>query len=216
MVNYPNESKAYRSARQALLEAEIALRAQIEAVAEQRRALPAGGTVPEDYAFADPSGRSVRLSTLFGDFDHLLVYSYMYGPDWAAPCPSCTSMLDGLNGQVTHITAAAALAVVASARPEQLARTRDMRGWTRLPLYSAGGSSYQTDYHGRRGGKELPMLNVFERTGGEIRHFWGSEMMFAPAPQEPRHVDALWPLWNALDLTRAGRGGLDPADTFAR
>ena len=50
-LHYPNESAEYRAARNALLNDEIALRAQIEAVAAKRRALPPGGNVPEDYVF---------------------------------------------------------------------------------------------------------------------------------------------------------------------
>jgi predicted dithiol-disulfide oxidoreductase (DUF899 family) len=51
------------------------------------------------------------------------------------------------------------------------------------------------------------MLNVFERDGEKIRHFWGSELFYAPADpdQDPRHVGTLEPFWNLLDLTRAGR-----------
>jgi hypothetical protein len=50
-LRYPNESAEYRAARNALLDAEIALRKQIEAVAAERRSLPLGGKVPEDYVF---------------------------------------------------------------------------------------------------------------------------------------------------------------------
>jgi predicted dithiol-disulfide oxidoreductase (DUF899 family) len=50
-LSFPNESAEYRTARNALLDAEIALRRQLEAVAAQRRSLPPGGEVPEDYVF---------------------------------------------------------------------------------------------------------------------------------------------------------------------
>jgi len=52
------------------------------------------------------------------------------------------------------------------------------------------------------------MLNVFRRDGGEIRHFWGSELMFEPTEegQDPRHSDSIDPLWNLLDFTPDGRG----------
>src|SRR5271168_4940322 len=105
-VRFPGESAEYRTARDRLLEAEIALRRQTEAVAAQRRALPPGGQVPEDYVFAEgEDARPVRLSQLFGDKRTLLVYSYMYGPAMVSPCPACTSMLDGLDSQAPHITA---------------------------------------------------------------------------------------------------------------
>ena len=51
------------------------------------------------------------------------------------------------------------------------------------------------------------MLNVFRRDGDAIRHFWGSELFYAPAEpgQDPRHVGTLEPSWNMFDLTREGR-----------
>jgi predicted dithiol-disulfide oxidoreductase (DUF899 family) len=51
------------------------------------------------------------------------------------------------------------------------------------------------------------MLNVFHRDGEKIRHFWGSELFYAPAEpgQDPRHVGTLEPVWNLLDLTPEGR-----------
>ena len=53
------------------------------------------------------------------------------------------------------------------------------------------------------------MLNVFVRRKDAVRHFWGSELLRAKTQpgQNGRHVDMLWPLWNALDLTPEGRGG---------
>ena len=52
------------------------------------------------------------------------------------------------------------------------------------------------------------MANVFVRRNGTTRHFWSSELMFAPTDpdQHPRHVDFMWPLWSVLDRTPAGRG----------
>src|SRR5262249_10814320 len=105
-LRYPNESAEYRAARNALLEDEIALRAQIEAVAAQRRALPLGGKVPEDYVF-ERSGRTsmpekVRMSELFGPHDTLILYSFMYGPERDLPCTGCTHLLDGLDGAARH------------------------------------------------------------------------------------------------------------------
>ena len=77
-VRFPNESAGYRQARDALLAEEIELRRHIERVAEQRRALPAGGTVPKDYAFVGENG-PVTFSRLFGDKQTLAVYSYIAG-----------------------------------------------------------------------------------------------------------------------------------------
>jgi predicted dithiol-disulfide oxidoreductase (DUF899 family) len=76
-VTFPNETAAYRSARNALLHHELAQRRQMEAVAAELRALPPGGEVPEDYVFdgiGDGAPSKVRLSELFRGGDSLLVY----------------------------------------------------------------------------------------------------------------------------------------------
>src|SRR5271168_1185412 len=94
-LRFPNESKAYRDARNALLVAELELRRQVERVASQRRALPPGGEVREDYVFDDLAGgarRPVKLSQLFGPHDTLVTYNFMFSPrEGARPCPMCTS-----------------------------------------------------------------------------------------------------------------------------
>ncbi|HLZ81937.1 MAG TPA: DUF899 family protein, partial [Caulobacteraceae bacterium] len=74
-VRFPGESAAYRGARDKLLESEMALRRQMEAVAAQRRALPPGGLIPTDYVFDEAEdAHAVRLSQLFGDKKTLLLY----------------------------------------------------------------------------------------------------------------------------------------------
>jgi predicted dithiol-disulfide oxidoreductase (DUF899 family) len=82
------------------------------------------------------------------------------------------------------------------------------RGWRRLRLISSLGNSYNRDYLAETAeGHQRPMLNVFQRDGEAIRHFWGSELFYAPADpgQDPRHVGTLEPLFNMLDLTPGGR-----------
>ena len=95
-IRLPNESDEYRRARNELLAAEIELRRHIEAVAERRRALPPGGEVKKKYQFQGEHG-PVSFVELFGDKQTLVVYSYMYGPERARPCPMCTSLLSALR-----------------------------------------------------------------------------------------------------------------------
>jgi predicted dithiol-disulfide oxidoreductase (DUF899 family) len=207
-MKFPNESKAYRVARNKLLHAEKALRTKVEAVAALRRKLPAGGAVAEDFVF-EGNGGPVRLSELFGGHDTLLAYSFMYGPKMAQACPMCTSMLDGLNGNAPHLAQRASLAVIAKSPIGRIQEFARQRGWSNLRLLSSAGSRYNGDYFGEGPeGNQMPMLNVFVRRGGKIRHFWGTELLYAKsAPgQHPRHVDAIWSFWNALDLTPEGRG----------
>ena len=98
-VSFPNETAEYRRSRNALLAAETRLRSSIEDVARLRRSLPAGGEVPHDYVFTTLDGAQAPLSSLFTHSERgLAIYSLMYGPNADAPCPMCTSLLDGLNG----------------------------------------------------------------------------------------------------------------------
>jgi predicted dithiol-disulfide oxidoreductase (DUF899 family) len=211
---FPGESAAYRQARNKLLEAEKDLRRAIEVVAAQRRKLPTGGVVDEDYIFEEAvdgeHARDVRLSELFSPGkDTLVIYNFMYGPHDEAACPSCTSILDSLDGAATHLSQRINLAVVAkSPLPRILAHAR-RRGWRHLRLMSSAGNSYKRDYFGESpDGDQWPMLNVFKRDGNRVRHFWSSELFFAPSDrgQDMRHVDFIWPIWNLFDVTPDGRG----------
>lgn len=210
---FPGETARYRAARDRLLAAEVALRDQLEAVAALRRELPLGGALKEDYAFEElsPTGavRRVRLSELFEPGrQSLLVYSFMLGPGMSAPCPMCTSLLDGLDGNAQHIGQRMSLAVVGRSPIQRLVEAGRARGWRNLRLVSAAGCDYQRDYHGEdEQGGQWPMANVFVKRDGAVHHFWGSELLWVDFPTgNQRHVDLLWPLWNVLDLTPEGRG----------
>ena len=143
-LTFPNETTEYRKARSDLLAEEIALRRHIEEVAAQRRALPSGGDVPQDYVFErigdNGMPEQIEMSKLFGRHATLILYSFMYGPDREAPCPMCTQILDSVNG-------------------------------------------------------------------GKVRHFWGSELSWAPSEpgQNHRSGDAVSALWGLLDMTPEGR-----------
>lgn len=211
----PGESADYRAARNALLHEEQALRKKIEEVAAARRALPPGGLLKEDYEFRELELRngttsSVRFSELFRDKHDLIVYSYMFGPDWKTPCASCTSVIDGIDASSRHVRQQVEMVVVGKATPAQLFDIAAERGWRDVRLLSAANNDYPRDYHAQPGeGTDslMPIMNVFQRDGGEIRHFWASELLWTPMPgAHPRHVDSIWPLWNLLDMTRSGRG----------
>ncbi len=233
-IAFPGESAEYRAARNRLLEQEIELRRAMEAVAAARRGLPPGGIVPQDYIFqAEGPGGSlaeVRLSELFAPGrDSLVIYSMMFprasdddspGPVTGqtallplaeGPCPSCTALLDQLDGAAELASQRVNLAVAAQTPIERLLAFAAERGWRRLRLLSSAGTTYNCDYLAETAaGEQQPMLNVFHRDGNTIRHFWGSELFYASTDsgQEPRHVGTLEPLWNLFDLTPEGR----PAD----
>jgi predicted dithiol-disulfide oxidoreductase (DUF899 family) len=212
---FPNEPAEYRPARNALLQAEIELRRQTERVAALRRALPPGGPVPQDYLFQEydraiGQARPIRLSDLFGDKRSLITYGLMFGPKAERACPSCTSIVDSLDGASDHVRQRAELVVVARSPIERIVAHAHDRGWTHVRLLSSASNSFNPDYFAEDAeGSQWPMINVFSKDAdGTVRWRWASELMFvAPEPgQDPRHADMIWPLWNLLDLTPEGRG----------
>src|SRR5687767_14530526 len=153
----------------------------MEAVAAARRELPPGGVIPEDYVFqgagADGAPADVRLSELFADGrDSLAIYSFMFprsprderpGPATGrtallplaeGPCPSCTALLDQLDGAAEHAGQRLNLAVVAKAPLERILAFADERGWRRLRLLSSATNGYNRDYLGETAeGSQMPM-----------------------------------------------------------
>jgi predicted dithiol-disulfide oxidoreductase (DUF899 family) len=230
-IAFPGESPEYRAARDLLLEQEIELRRTMEIVAAARRELPDGGVAPEDYVFqgagADGAPCDVRLSELFAPGkDSLAIYSFMYprdpgddrpGPTSGqtallpleeGPCPSCVALLDQLDGAAEHAGQHLNLAVVAKAPLPRILAFAKERDWRQLTLLSSAANSYNRDYHAETdNGAQRPMLTVFHRDGEAIRHFWSSELFYAPTDpgQDPRHVGTLEPVWNLFDLTPEGR-----------
>lgn len=216
---FPGESEEYRKKRDELLTAEIKLRRQIEEVARMRRNLPRGGALKENYIFEEgPSDLSktgevaeVRFSDLFREGKStLLVYSFMFAPEAEKACPSCTSILDGLNGQARHFLDRINFIAVAKAPIEKFRSWARKREWHNVRLLSSYNNSYNRDYHGESPeGDQWPTLNVFtKKEDGNIFHFYDTELLYAPTDDEQnaRHVDMIWPLWNLFDLTPEGRG----------
>jgi predicted dithiol-disulfide oxidoreductase (DUF899 family) len=219
-ARFPGESDEYRRARNELLQGEIELRRQIEAVAAQRRKLPPGGTVPDDYTFEEWDAganavRQVRLSELFEKGkDTLFLYSHMFIPGKQGlpleeGCPSCTSIIDAVDGSARHLVQRINFAVVARVPIGQFRAHAQSRGWRHARLLSSANNTYHRDYLAEGpDGSQLPMATVFTRRDGKIRHTWSSELFLAtPEPgQDPRHVDFMWPMWMILDRTPDGRG----------
>jgi predicted dithiol-disulfide oxidoreductase (DUF899 family) len=207
-LKYPNESKEYRDARESLIKDEQELVDKVKSVAEKRRKLPLGGELKEDYVFqwafdgkgGGKIGESVKFSELFGDKDTLLLYSFMYGPNWDNPCPSCTSLMDGFDRTWYQVSQNAAFAAIAKAPADQINAWAKRRGWSQIPLVSGSESNYQADYkcQGDSDDMQFPVMHVFRKKDGKIFHFWGTEAMM-------NHVDTVWAYWNLMDFTPEGR-----------
>ena len=235
-IAFPNETTDYRSARAALLEREVALRREMEAVATELRSLPPGGEVPEDYLFdcigADGVPSKVRLSELFRGGDTLMLYHYMFprhaqdhrpGPTVGAmaqvplaegPCPSCTALIDMWEGTMPHFEGLGGnLAVVAKAPIGRVAAFASDKGWKHIRLLSAANNTFKRDYHGEDAdGQQVPIMTVFKREpDGTIRLHWASELVFESSDQgqDMRHLGTVEPLWTLFDLTPGGRPNAD-------
>ncbi len=205
-AHFPNESAAYREARNRLLAEEIELRRHLERVAQQRRALPLGGIIPEDYTLIGAND-PISFSELFGDMNTLVVYSMMYGPRRERPCPMCTAMLTSWDGMAQNFRERAALAVFARSPIQRLLDWKAERHWRNLDLYSDIDGNYTRAYVDPKDG-DVPALNIFTKRNGAIHHFWSGEFNFdmADPGQDPRSAPELDPLWILLDLTPNGRG----------
>jgi len=203
-LRYPNESKAYRAARDALQKEEEDLIARTKALAAKRRKLPPGGELKEDYIFQSATegkvGQRVAFSELFGGKQNLLLYSFMFGPNWDNPCPSCTSLMDGFDRTWYSVSQDLAFAAIAKAPAEKIHAWAKQRGWSQIPLLSGYESTFQADYkcQGENDDLQWPVMHAFRKDGDTIRHFWATEKM-------ENHVDTVWPYWNLFDFTALGR-----------
>ena len=211
---YPNESREYRAARDDLLRAEQELVDKMKSVAAKRRKLPLGGEVQEDYVFRRANdgkvGEPVKFSELFEDKNTLLLYSFMFGPSWDKPCPSCTSLVDGFDRTWYQVTRHAAFAAIAKAPADRINAWAKQRAWSQIALVSGSDSSYQADYKCQEESDDMqqPVMHVFRRQRGKIFHFWGTEL-----PEN--HMDTVWPYWNLMDFTPEGRPDIDtPPQNF--
>jgi predicted dithiol-disulfide oxidoreductase (DUF899 family) len=134
------------AARTALLEQEKELTRRRDALSAERRRLPMV-EVTEDYRFTGPQGE-VGLADLFEGRQQLLIYHFMFGPDWEEGCPSCSAGIDELSrGFLEHLNIRdTTFALVSRAPLEKLEAWKAHKGWDHLTWYSSGGSDFNYDY----------------------------------------------------------------------
>ena len=205
-------------ARKALLDEEKAFQAARDRLAERRRELPLV-LLEKDYLFAGENG-NVSLSDLFGKYGQLIVYHFMFDPDWDEGCKSCSFLSDGFDGVMPHFAARdVALAVVSRAPLENLLTYRSRMGWG-FPWVSSHENDFNKDfnvsfaaedlasgkgtYNYREGGAvipEMPGLSVFLK--GEAGRIYHSYSTYA------RGLDPLIPTYQMLDLVPKGRDEQD-------
>jgi predicted dithiol-disulfide oxidoreductase (DUF899 family) len=216
-ARFPGETPQYRRARNRLLQAEVKLRRQTEAVAAQLRKLPLGGQVKKDYVFeaSGPGGsgvKKVKLSELFAPGKRtLFIYNFMYPESVGSmtPCPSCTSIIDAIDGSARHVVQRINFAIVAKAPIDKFGAHARKRRWRNALLLSSAKNDFNVDYRSEGpDGQQFPLAHVFARRGKKIYHVWSSELWFAKTEpgEDMRHVDFMWPMWSMFDRTPEGRG----------
>jgi predicted dithiol-disulfide oxidoreductase (DUF899 family) len=201
-------------ARRQLLEEEKVLQRARDALAEKRRELP-WRRIDEDYVFDGENG-PVSLGEMFGDCVQLIVYHFMYHPDWDEGCKSCSFWADQYDAAIPHLKARdVALACVSRGPLEKLLAYRSRMGWS-FPWYSSAGNSFNYDfnvtftpeqveakdgiYNYRKANwlaEELPGLSTFVKDEeGKVFHTYSA---FS------RGLDPLNATYQMLDLVAKGR-----------
>jgi predicted dithiol-disulfide oxidoreductase (DUF899 family) len=181
-----------------------------EELARERRQLP-WERVDTAYQFDGPEGR-LSLADLFGGRDQLIVYHFMFGPDWQEGCPGCSYWADNFNGVDVHLAARdTALIAVSLAPLATLEAYKKRMGWN-FRWVSSVGPDFNHDYGvTRRPGdkvfpynygstpremEELPGISVFIRQGNDVFHTYSTYA---------RGLDAVNSAYHLLDLTAKGR-----------
>jgi predicted dithiol-disulfide oxidoreductase (DUF899 family) len=136
--------KEWLAARLELLEAEKALTRRSDEVAQRRQELP-WVRLGKTYRFETDAGRA-SLADLFRGRSQLLVYHFMFGPDYAAGCPSCSAIADSFDGVAVHLANHDVMLWAVSRAPlAKLQAYRHRMGWT-FPWASSFGSDFNSDF----------------------------------------------------------------------
>jgi predicted dithiol-disulfide oxidoreductase (DUF899 family) len=204
----------WTAARKRLLAKEKEFSRQRDALSEERRRLPRVA-IEKEYVFQGPEGRRT-LADLFDGKRQLVVYHFMFGPDWEAGCPSCSLVADNFASGLVHLAARdTAFAVVSRAPIDKIERFRTRMGWD-FPWLSSYGTDFNYDFqvtldekhavynyapvssqppgYPREGEREG--LSVFLREGERLFHTYSTYQ---------RGIDTLLNTYNFLDLTPLGR-----------
>jgi predicted dithiol-disulfide oxidoreductase (DUF899 family) len=209
-------AEEWRTARRDLLAKEKECTRARDALAAERRRLPMT-EVTEEYRFTGPAGE-VGLADLFeGRRRQLLVFHFMFEPDWDSGCPSCSYITDNI-GHLAHLHARnTTLALVSRAPYGKLVAYRERMGWD-LPWYSSLGSDFNYDFEVTYDpAKGVTEYNFRDRTGDPAWQGWTGEQpgttaflrdgdrIFRTYSSYERGLDLLAGTYNWLDLTALGR-----------
>jgi predicted dithiol-disulfide oxidoreductase (DUF899 family) len=211
-------------ARTELLAEEKAMSLALDKLAQKRRALP-WVMVDKTYEFVSPAG-SETLADLFGERNQLVVYHFMYGPDWKEGCPSCSFWADNYNGIEVHLANRdTSLVTVSNTSLENIEAYRKRMGW-QFKWVSSLGTDFNRDFKVSFSAQEVEEgttdynfaqrkfpsteaagLSVFVRDGqGGIAHSYSCY---------GRGLDIFNGAYQLLDLTPQGRAENDLPHSMA-
>jgi predicted dithiol-disulfide oxidoreductase (DUF899 family) len=209
------------AARKKLLVKEKALTRLADKLARERRALP-WEAVTKEYVFEGPNGRET-LSQLFDGRSQLVVYHFMFGPDWDAGCPHCSRWADNFNGIIVHLNQRDVSMVAVSRAPyAKLAAYRQRMGWS-FKWVSSFGSDFNFDFHVSFTPEEMKRKKAFynfklqnpdapEREGVSVFTRDAKGAIFRTYSTFARGIEALNLDYKYLDVVPKGRdeGGRGP------
>jgi len=146
MTNHTTGTREeWLAARLELLEAEKALTRRSDELARQRQELP-WVRIDKEYRFETDEG-TASLAGLFRGRSQLLIYHFMFGPEYTAGCPNCSAIADGFNGSVVHLAHHdVTLYAVSRAPLAKLQAYKQRMGWS-FPWASSFGSDFNHDFH---------------------------------------------------------------------
>lgn len=200
-------------ARQALLEKEKAFTKLRDELSAERRQLP-WTTVDKQYSFDSNEGE-VTLSELFNGRSQLLIYHFMFGPDWEEGCPSCSFWADNYNGTVAHLNQRdISFAVVSRAPLQKLNAYKARMGWA-FNWVSSFGSDFNFDYqvsftpemaeNGRAIYNYRPINSEGEYPGLSVFYKGKDDTLYHTYSAYARGLDMLNGAYHHMDLMPKGR-----------
>ncbi|MGH6904099.1 MAG: DUF899 domain-containing protein [Geminicoccaceae bacterium] len=213
MRNQVVSHEEWLKARLELLAAEKEFTRQRDALTRRRMAMP-WERVEESYQFEGPNG-TLALADLFDGRSQLIIYHFMFGPDWEEGCKSCSFWADNFDGISIHLNHRDVTFITVSRAPlAKLEAYKKRMGWS-FPWVSSYGSDFNYDFHvsfteeqlaaGKvdynyglvEGYEELPGLSVFSKNErGEVFHTYSCYA---------RGIDAVNGAYQFLDLAPKGR-----------
>ena len=200
--------------RKALLEQEKALTRQRDELSRRRRELP-WVKVETNYVFDGPQG-SVTLSDLFAGRTQLMIYHFMFGPDWEEGCPSCSMVADNIVGALVHLAHRDTTLVMVSRAPiGKIEAFQKRMGWD-CQWVSSYRNSFNRDYHVSFTKDEMEKSEVYynfavnrfpsdEAPGVSVFYKDAAGSIFHTYSAYARGLEGLLGTYDLLDMTPKGR-----------